>query len=46
MKKKMEEKKLLEEYCLGRKEEAKNKSENVERKSGTKFNWKNISSHE
>ena len=39
MKNKMEEKELLEEYCLGPKEEGKNKSENVERKSGTKCNW-------
>ena len=43
MKNKMEEKELLKEYCLGPKEEGKNKSENVERKSCTKCNWKNIS---
>ena len=46
MKNKMEEKELLEEYCLGPKEEGKNKSENVERKSCTKCNWKNIRSLE
>ena len=46
MKNKMEEKEPLEEYCLGPKEEGENKSENEERKSCTKCNWKNITSHE
>ena len=46
MKNKMEEKELLEEYCLGPKEEGESKSENEKRKSCRKCNWKNIRSHE
>ena len=46
MKNKMEEKELLEEYCLSPKEEGENKSENEQRKSCTKCNWKNIRCHE